>query len=35
MVLEWVRRNSREFATKLKEYLFKGGDIAAHEESEC
>lgn len=32
MVLEWLRRNSEDFDDQLREYLFKDGDIAAHEE---
>lgn len=32
MVLEWLRRNSEDFDRELREYLFKDGDIAAHEE---
>ena len=32
MILEWIRRNSGDFDRELKEYLFKDGDIAAHEE---
>lgn len=32
MILEWLRRNSKDFDKELKEYLFKDGDIAAHEE---
>lgn len=32
MILEWIRRNSGDFDKELKEYLFKDGDIAAHEE---
>lgn len=32
MVLEWLRRNSPEFDSQLREYLFTGGDIAGHEE---
>ena len=32
MILEWIRRNSADFDRELKEYLFKDGDIAAHEE---
>ena len=33
MILEWIRRNSGDFDRELKEYLFKDGDIAAHEEN--
>ena len=32
MVLEWQRRNSDDFDTELKEYLFTEGDIAAIED---
>jgi len=32
MILEWIRRNSADFDRELKEYLFKDGDIASHEE---
>tara|TARA_R110002072_G_scaffold132608_13_gene272766 strand:- start:741 stop:1046 length:306 start_codon:yes stop_codon:yes gene_type:complete len=32
MLLEWLRRNSKDFDKELKEYLFKDGDIAALEE---
>lgn len=32
MVLEWLRRNDETFDEQLREYLFKDGDIAAHEE---
>jgi len=32
MVLEWLRRNSPDFAKELKEYLFTDGDIAKKEE---
>ena len=28
MILEWLRRNSPDFARELKEYLFTEGDIA-------
>ena len=31
MVLEWLRRNSPDFAKELKEYLFTDRDIAAKE----
>ena len=33
MILEWIRRNSGDFDKELKEYLFKDGDIATHEEN--
>lgn len=33
MILEWIRRNSEDFDKELKEYLFKDGDIARHEET--
>jgi len=32
MVLEWLRRNSDDFNTELKEHLFTEGDIAALED---
>ena len=32
MVLEWLRRNSPDFDSQLREYLFTDGDIASHEE---
>ena len=32
MVLEWLRRNDDEAAEQFKEYLFKDGSIAGHEE---
>ena len=32
MIIEWLRRNSEDFAKELKEYLFTDGDIAALEE---
>ena len=32
MVLEWIRRNDPETDAQLREYLFKDGDIAGHEE---
>ena len=32
MVLEWIRRNSPDFDRELREYLFKDGSIAGHEE---
>jgi hypothetical protein len=32
MVLEWLRRNDTEADEQLREYLFKGGSIAGHEE---
>jgi len=28
MVLEWLRRNSRDFEQQLREFLFTDGDIA-------
>lgn len=31
MVLEWLRRNSKDFDKELREYLFTEGDIAALE----
>lgn len=30
MTLEWLRRNSADFAKELKEYLFTDGPIADH-----
>jgi uncharacterized protein len=33
MVLEWLRRNDDVFDSQLREYLFKDGDIAGHEEA--
>lgn len=33
MVLEWLRRNDAEADTQLREYLFKPGSIAGHEEA--
>lgn len=33
MVLEWIRRNDEEADGQLREYLFKDGSIAGHEES--
>ena len=32
MALEWVRRNDPEFDAMLREFLFKSGSIAGHEE---
>tara|TARA_R110000787_G_scaffold84921_1_gene181647 strand:- start:42 stop:347 length:306 start_codon:yes stop_codon:yes gene_type:complete len=32
MALEWIRRNSDDFDKELREYLFKDGSIAGHEE---
>jgi ferritin-like protein len=32
MALEWLRRNSPDFAREFKEYLFTQGDIAAKEQ---
>ena len=32
MILEWLRRNSEDFARELKEYLFTEGEIARLEE---
>jgi uncharacterized protein len=32
MVLEWLRRNDAEADSMLREYLFKDGSIAGHEE---
>lgn len=33
MVLEWIRRNSPDFDRELREYLFRDGSIAGHEEA--
>ena len=33
MVLEWLRRNSADFARELKEYLFTDKDIVAQEKN--
>ena len=33
MCIEWLRRNSADFAKELKEYLFTDGDIAKLEEA--
>lgn len=33
MVLEWLRRNSKDFDKELREYLFSEADIAAKEEA--
>ncbi|MDW3207055.1 MAG: ferritin [Alphaproteobacteria bacterium] len=30
MVLEWMRRNSKDFDGYLREFLFKDGEIADH-----
>jgi hypothetical protein len=30
MVLEWIRRNSNDFAGMMKEFLYREGDIAGH-----
>ncbi len=30
MVLEWIRRNSKDFEDQLREFLFKEGEIADH-----
>jgi uncharacterized protein len=30
MVIEWLRRNNKDFEKELKEYLFKEGDIHEH-----
>ncbi len=31
MVLEWIRRNNKDFAGHLDEFLYKKGDIAHHD----
>ena len=33
MVLEWLRRNSKDFERELKEYLFTDKDIVAQEKN--
>ena len=33
MVLEWIRRNDKNFDKELREYLFKDGSITGHEEA--
>ena len=30
MVLEWIRRNNKDFAENLKEFLFTEGEIGHH-----
>ena len=30
MVLEWIRRNNKDFAGMMKEFLYREGDIAGH-----
>jgi hypothetical protein len=30
MVLEWIRRNDKDFEKELKDYLFTEGDIGDH-----
>jgi len=30
MVLEWMRRNSKDFAAMLEEFVYSEGDIAHH-----
>ena len=30
MVLEWLRRNSKDFDEQLREFLFKDGEIGHH-----
>jgi len=32
MVLEWIRRNNKDFEKELKDYLFKEGEIGDHHE---
>ncbi|HSS66090.1 MAG TPA: ferritin [Gammaproteobacteria bacterium] len=32
MVLEWIRRNSKDFAAHMDEFLYKKGDIAHHDD---
>lgn len=34
MVLEWMRRNSDDFAGMLKEYLYTEGEIAHHDDDD-
>jgi hypothetical protein len=31
MVLEWIRRNNKDFEKELKDYLFTEGEIGDHE----
>ncbi len=31
MVLEWIRRNNKDFAGHMDEFLYKKGDIAHHD----
>jgi len=31
MVLEWIRRNDKDFEKELKDYLFTEGEIGDHE----
>ncbi|SLN72818.1 ferritin family protein [Oceanibacterium hippocampi] len=31
MVLEWIRRNNKDFEKEMKDYLFTDGDIAGQE----
>lgn len=31
MVLEWIRRNNKDFEKELKDYLFTEGEIGHHE----
>lgn len=30
MVMEWMRRNNSDFASMLKDYLYRDGDISHH-----
>ena len=30
MVLEWIRRNSKDFADMMDEFLYREGDISGH-----
>lgn len=30
MVLEWIRRNNKDFASHMDEFLYKKGDISGH-----
>ncbi|ANK79636.1 MAG: ferritin [Rhizobiales bacterium NRL2] len=30
MVIEWIRRNSKDFDAHLREFLFKDGEISDH-----
>ncbi len=34
MVLEWLRRNSEDFASQLDDYLYSKGEIAHHHDDD-